>query len=512
MISPSRWWTRARAVVGVGMLGGAALISLPSVLPSRASATDERPPPTVRVAGQPVELTDAAAQARRIADEWARVNLRLQLTEETLVRTRADLGGSVDVEHLTRLLRDADNPASALRRRAEDARELTLALPVRFDAEPARALLLELKRLHDHSPSDARFDPDTRQIIPQRAGLSLDVWATLDDLDDALHHGERDVAVRVVRTNARRTAEELRDVRVDARLGEFETRYSLNESAADRTHNLRVAASKIDGLVLLPGEVFDFNAVVGERNEASGFRPAPVIAGGELVDGLGGGACQIAGTIHAAAFFAGLTILERHPHSRPSFYIKLGLDAAVSYPSINLVFRNDHPFPVVVRIRLEGGIARSEVLGLEQRDMVTFVRRIDSVQTYTESETQDSSLPSGVRVLGQRGVAGFRVARWRIIRDMETNQARREASIDVYPPTTQIWRVGTGGPPPPDYVAEGDGHPEYTADEYTTMTQGPGIRGTDTVRQPGFSGLPGWTARMGMPQPPAVEPAEGDGN
>ncbi|MEZ4326366.1 MAG: VanW family protein [Polyangiales bacterium] len=512
MISPSRWWTHARAVAGIGLLGGSALLTLPSMIPARASATDQRPAPSVRVGGLTMVVEDAASQARRIADEWAQKPLRLQLTEETLVRTRSDLGGSVDVEHLTRLLRDANNPTSALRRRAAEADELNLALPVRFDAEPARALLLELKRLHDHAPADARFDPDTREVIAERSGLSLDVWTTLDDLDDALHHGSDEVAVRVVRTNARRTASELRDVRVDARLGEFETRYSLNESAADRTHNLRVAARKIDGIVLLPGEVFDFNDVVGERNEASGFRPAPVIAGGELVDGLGGGACQIAGTIHAAAFFAGMTILERHPHSRPSFYIKLGLDAAVSYPSINLVFRNDLPFPVVVRIRLEGGIARSEVLGLEQRHMVTFVRRIDSVQPYTESETQDSSLPSGVRALGQRGVAGFRVQRWRIVRNLTTNQARREASVDVYPPTTQIWRVGTGGPPPEGYVPEGDGHPEYTADEYTTMTQGPGIRGTDTTRQPGFSGLPGWTARMGMPQPPAVEPTEEGGN
>jgi vancomycin resistance protein YoaR len=336
------------------MLGGAALLSLPSVLPSRAAATDERPPPLVRIAGERVELMDPAVQAQHIAEEWANSPQRLQLTEQTLVRTRAELGGSVDVEHLTRLLRDVQNPASALRRRAESAEELTLALPVRFDAEPARALLLELKRQHDHPPSDARFNPDTREVIAERAGLSLDVWATLDDLDAALHHGAPEIAVRVVRTDAQRTAAELRDVRVDARLGDFETRYSLNESAADRTHNLRVAARKIDGLVLLPGEVFDFNAVVGERNEASGFRPAPTIAGGELVDGLGGGACQIAGTIHAAAFFAGLTILERHPHSRPSFYIKLGLDAAVSYPTINLVIRNDHPFPVVIRMRLEG--------------------------------------------------------------------------------------------------------------------------------------------------------------
>ena len=188
------------------MLGGAALLSLPSVLPSRAAATDQSAPPLVRIAGQRVELTDPAAQARRIAEEWAHAPQRLQLTEQTLVRTRAELGGSVDVEHLTRLLSDVQNPASALRRRAETASELELALPVRFDAEPARELLLELKRQHDHPPSDARFNPDTREVIPERAGLSLDVWATLDDLDDAMHHGAPEIAVRVVRTDAQRTA------------------------------------------------------------------------------------------------------------------------------------------------------------------------------------------------------------------------------------------------------------------------------------------------------------------
>ena len=91
----------------MGLLGGAALLSLPSVIPSRAAATDSQAPPAIRVGARAVNLADYRAEAQRIADEWASEELRVTLTEETLVRTRAELGGRVDVSHLTRLLSDA---------------------------------------------------------------------------------------------------------------------------------------------------------------------------------------------------------------------------------------------------------------------------------------------------------------------------------------------------------------------------------------------------------------------
>ena len=95
----------------------------------------------------------------------------------------------------------------------------------------------------------------------------------------------------------------------DTVLGFFETRYNTAKKYADRTYNLRLAASRLDGMVLMPGDVFDFNEVVGPRDEAHGYKVAPVIAQGELVDGIGGGTCQVSGTLHAAAFFAGLEIV-----------------------------------------------------------------------------------------------------------------------------------------------------------------------------------------------------------
>src|SRR5690606_26048446 len=98
-------------------------------------------------------------------------------------------------------------------------------------------------------------------------------------------------------------------------LSAFETSYDVSMRAEARTYNLRLAASKLDGTVLLPGETFDFNATVGPRDEANGYKVAPVIAQGELVDGIGGGTCQISGTLHGAAFFAGLRMVERYPHT-----------------------------------------------------------------------------------------------------------------------------------------------------------------------------------------------------
>jgi hypothetical protein len=221
----------------------------------------------------------------------------------------------------------------------------------------------------------------------------------------------------------------------------------------------------------MPGETFDFNEVVGPRSEANGYRVAPVIAQGELVDGIGGGTCQIAGTLHGAAFFAGLDVVERKPHTRPSFYIKMGMDATVVYPTITLKLKNPFGFPIVFHETVADGVVRAEILGPKRSRDVTFVRRIDEVVPFVEKETPDPKVPVGKRVLAQRGIPGFKVTRYRIVRD--GSSAVREHDTDVYPPTTQIWHVGAGEnvttEPPPDE------HPEYVADEYLAIAQGPHV-------------------------------------
>ena len=467
------------------------------------------PAMAVSVAGRPVGPSE---DPRSLADELARAALEQPVTLRVMgrptVRRWADLGAEVDRDRLVAWIEAARRSDSAMTEHArdQDRSTLDLRLPLRLDAAKATELLATLAARVDQPARDARVNTETGAIVPDQEGRKLDVWATLDALDAALRDGAEEIEVTVIRTAARRKADELEGARFDTLLGTFQTPY--NGMARDRTHNLRVAARKVDGLVLMPGETFDFNDDIGERSLANGFKPATVIAGGELVDGVGGGACQIAGTLHAAVFFAGLEIHERHPHSRPSTYIKLGLDAAVSYPNLSFSFRNDRDFPVYIRLKVRGGFTQAEIWGAARTDEVKFIRRIDEVIPFEERENEDPNLPAGVRVLSQRGVPGFVVSRWRQLRDVNTNVSRRSVSSDRYPPTTQIWRVGTGPAPAEDYEPpSGDEHGEYTADEYMVVTQGPNLEDTEEVRRAGRTGTPGWTQREGMP---GVEPAEAE--
>ena len=107
-----------------------------------------------------------------------------------------------------------------------------------------------------------------------------------------------------------------------------------------RCHNIRLAASLIDGAVLENGEIFSFNAVVGQRTAERGFERAAIIENGEFVEGTGGGVCQVSTTLYNAALLAGCRIKEYHPHSLAVSYVPPSRDAMVSGTFFDLKFEN----------------------------------------------------------------------------------------------------------------------------------------------------------------------------
>lgn len=473
-----------------GLIG---YLLLPERAPEAASL------PRVRIRGRYVTVgRDPSATAHLLARRYLRERVTVRADQHSLERSREALGARVDVALLTRLLASASDPTSALLRHhaALTRGPIDLPLPVRLEGATALPLLAQWKEEVDQTAVDARIDVERRRVVPERRGAHLDVFGTLARIDEALSSGQTRVDAVVDHTTPGLTAASLREVDMSAVVGWFQTSYNANQDHRDRTYNLHLAASRINGYVWMPGTELNFNEVVGDRSEANGFRMATVISAGELIDGVGGGTCQIAGTLYAASFFAGMEVLDRSPHSRPSGYIKMGLDATVVYPSINLRMRNNLPFPVVIHTHLTNGSARIELLGARRERTVTFVRKImPRVDRFDEREIPDPSLPAGTRVLTQRGIPGFRIQRFRITR--QGDQAIRERWQDAYPPTAQIWRVGTGAalgaaaPRPDD-------HPEYTADQYLAVTQIQESGDMQEVRRPGFSGERGWMVRMGL--------------
>ena len=465
-----------------------------------------RPPPALRVGGVPVPTAgDLLANALDLVRRHATGEILLKLPDGTArPMKRNDLGVEINRVRLAGLVRESQRDRSALRRAHEEARgaePLDLPIPLSLDAEAATTRLLDLKTELDAPAVDAYVDLAEKKLKPERVGYRLDVYGTLARIDAALRAGKDEVEASVEIIQPKLAAAQLGHVKFDQVLGYFETRYNQGERTRDRTYNLRLAASKLDGIVVMPGEIFDFNGVVGPRDEAHGYRVAPVIAQGELVDGLGGGTCQISGTLHGAAFFAGLEVVERYPHSRPSYYIKLGLDATVVYPTINYRFRNNFDFPIVLHETVAGGVVRAEILGPRRDLTVSYFRRIDEVLPFDEVERPTPRLPEGTRVIAQRGIPGFKTTSSRVVRNGA--YAVRERWSDSYPPTVQIVHVGAG---PSDLAASAadDNHPEYTVDEYLVITQGPDIRtpgasapepggGTTESREPGRTGEKGYT-------------------
>ena len=128
-----------------------------------------------------------------------------------------------------------------------------------------------------------------------------------------------------------------------------------NSGNTNRATNLRLACNAINGKILADGDTFSFNGIVGERTAAKGYKEAIIYEGGQEVGGIGGGICQVATTLFNAALKANFTIVERHQHSMTVHYCPLGYDAAISWGSKNLKFRNNSGTSVMIDIHASGG-------------------------------------------------------------------------------------------------------------------------------------------------------------
>lgn len=215
-----------------------------------------------------------------------------------------------------------------------------------------------------------------------------------------------------------------------------------------RVHNIALAAAKIDGKVLQPGEIFSFNDVVGPRDAAHGWAQANEIYQGEYVLGYGGGICQVTSTLYNAALLGGLEIRERYHHDRPLQYINPGRDATVVWGLLDFRFRNSLAFPVRLAVRLVPG----EPPQLEVALLSPAPREGEPIAIEEEQvrylppdlvEVPAPELPGGRRVVVDEGHPGLEVRIYRVFGIGP--EARRElVSHDHYPPRAGRVLVGTG--------------------------------------------------------------------
>jgi vancomycin resistance protein YoaR len=363
-----------------------------------------------QVAPDGVTLGDwLEARRQRLLDREAYLELP---DGDTLKTSYGALGIELDVgKTMDRVQLDsAEGSLSARLYRAIKARrgQSDVAAVWSFDGERAKATLQRLAPDIWRDPVDARLDLVNHRRIDEVPGRELDVEGTLAKIAA----GDRDpvglypVATKPVAPQV--TSAMLATVDVSEVLSSFETKFG--GTGGGRATNIGTAARYLNGLVIAPGQTVSFNQVVGPRTMTRGFVMAPVIKDDELEPGLGGGTCQVASTVHAAAVYGALDIVARRSHSRPSGYAPLGLDATVIYGEVDLRLKNPYDTPLILHAFLPTpDKLRVEFLGRVPPGKVEHSYAVTQTHDFYRRIWTKPFLGPGKVVKHQRGHKGYDV-------------------------------------------------------------------------------------------------------
>ncbi|MFC5187671.1 VanW family protein [Actinomadura harenae] len=211
-------------------------------------------------------------------------------------------------------------------------------------------------------------------------------------------------------------------------LAAYTTRFKPGEA---RVKNIRIGARAIDGHVVKAGDAFSFNKVVGERTARRGYVPAPTIVGSRLVDDLGGGICQVSATLWNAVFEAGLKIDDFHPHTLWMPEYPQGREAAVAWPSLDFVWRNDSGRPIRLRTQVTGDSLTVSLWGTPKYQVkAASSKRYHLTRAGTFSDARSHCVP-------MPGGPGFQIDVFRTLTH-DGRTVRRDRFHTVYQPEPKV--------------------------------------------------------------------------
>jgi len=296
------------------------------------------------------------------------------------------------------------------------------------------------KEVHK-APVDAYYTTNPYVVYPSSTGLDFDI--SLDEAKQILSEekDEYEIPLKVLYPSV--STNDIGSEAFPDMLSKFST--SFTSSNSNRSTNIRLAAQKINGTVLMPGETFSYNQVVGKRTAAAGFKPAPAYFGGEVVQEYGGGICQVSSTLYNAVLYANLEITERTNHGFKPSYVTPGLDATVSWGGPDFKFTNNRDYPVRISCDTSGKILKIYIYGLKRDTDYKVVLKSKYVSTVYAKTTYktDPSLASGETKVIQSGSNGCRTVAYKYLYDSNGTLVSTEClSRDTYNPHNKVIAVG----------------------------------------------------------------------
>lgn len=275
---------------------------------------------------------------------------------------------------------------------------LNVSEPIELFTEDASPNEINIESIYNEihkDPVNAYYTQNPYVIHPSENGMDFAI--TLDESKNLLKEDKNEYTIPVKIVYPSVTTNMIGTEAFPDLLSTFSTKYSASNKS--RTTNLTLAASKIDGTVLMPGETFSYNKVVGARTIAAGYKEAPIYVSGRIENGLGGGICQIASTLYDAAVYANLEIVERSNHQFVPSYIGASRDATVVYGAIDFKFKNNRDYPIKITCSVSGGVANFKIWGLKSDNDYQV-----EISSRITNKTSSAIYSEAYKILKQNGV------------------------------------------------------------------------------------------------------------
>ena len=288
-------------------------------------------------------------------------------------------------------------------------------------------------------PQDAHYTENPFTVYPEVEGIDFN----LKEARKLLEEDKEEYVIKLTITKPSITLEQLGAKAFPDQLSTFKTKYDAGDR--DRTTNLRLACQKINGKVIMPGETFSYNSALGPRTSAAGYKNAKIYEAGQVVDGLGGGICQISSTLYNSVLMADLEIIERRNHQFVTSYVGAGRDATVVYGSTDFKFKNTREYPIRIVASAENGIATVSIYGIKEQEEYTFTFKTVTVATtpFATQYVEDASLAAGTEKVKQKGANGITTKTYSTKMLNGKVISTKLLSTDTYTPMTKIVLRGT---------------------------------------------------------------------
>ena len=348
------------------------------------------------------------------------INIELEMNEEIAKKTIEDIGANLPgvvvetsyfIENGQLIITkgqegvkiDTDNLLQKVKEQLikPELVEEYIDIPV-ITAKPTE---IDIEKIHSEiykEVQDAYYTQNPFTIHPEVEGIDFDI----EQAKKILEEDKDQYTINLIITKPKVTTDQIGTEAFPDQLATFKTTYDGGNT--DRTTNLRLACEKINGKVLLAGETFSYNKTLGPRTASAGYKNAAIYSGGEVVDGIGGGICQISSTLYNAVLRANLEIVERRNHQFVTSYVEAGMDATVVYGTTDFKFKNTRKYPIKIVASAKNGVATVSIYGIKEEEEYTFSFRTVTVSTIptTTKYVEDPTLEAGKEKVKQKGANG----------------------------------------------------------------------------------------------------------